>query len=208
MPGSFTTLQKRQQWPEKPIERAGRGQVRFGNGTCKATTRGCLAKNSTHRVNELAGLIASTTYESGLRCGFWDLVQPRGVGPSFEVAAFITIAMKRTITGGECACPRARARPLHFRNGILCRQSGAREPTSAATWKLPLPTSSDASYFLLGPLRCLSSMPRTVMRFSCQTSDGAYRQPCTLVPVHVASSVRTRGKCESLRLIVGCALLH
>jgi hypothetical protein len=40
----------------------------------------------------------------------------------------------------------ARARPPHFRNGILCRQSGAREPIYAATPKLPLATSSRDSY--------------------------------------------------------------
>src|ERR1700719_1882543 len=64
------------------------------------------------------------------------------------------------------------------------------------------------SHTSYGPLRSPLRCPRTVMRFSCYTADGAYRQPCTLVPVYVSSSDQTRSKCESLRLIVRSALLH
>ena len=78
--------------------------------------------------------------------------QPWGV----DLAAVVTVPQglppgEHRELNAETECqpcrPGARGRPLHFQNGILCRQSGAREPISAATRKLPLPTSSDASYF-------------------------------------------------------------
>src|SRR5216684_3994727 len=49
--------------------------------------------------------------------------------------------------------------------------------------------------------------PTTVMRFSCRTSDGVHGQACPPVPEYVSSRVRTRGKCQSARLIVRSALL-